>query len=396
MPDARTRFSGLAALTLLLCASLAYADAPTIDPAKDAEHFGPPQTMLFWSPEQKVSGFRNIDRIFWTRKIAAGRKTLALPTNKIDLDGVRIRHKGTIMTVDEYFKRQNVAGLLVIKNGEIAYERYGLGNTEESRWVSFSVTKSIVSMLVGAAIKDGYIKNVNERVTDYLPRLKGSSYDQATIRNILQMSSGVQWNEDYADPRSDINSAAFNTLSLYDYLRNKPVDASPGEKFNYNTAETNLVGTLVRSAVGNNLSTYLTEKIWRPFGMEADAIWMLGEPGGGEIGGCCISATLRDYGRIGLFALSNGRLANGIRVLPDDWMAEATTPSKSYRSFGYLWWLHNAGGYRASGVFGQGIYINPDERVVIAIQSARDAASKLEDWTLQFALYDALTAAVKD
>lgn len=125
-----------------------------------------------------------------------------------------------------------MAGLLVIRNSEIIYGRYGPGNSETTLWNSFSVTKSIVSMLVGAAIRDDYIGSVDEPVTDCLPPLKGSSYDQAAIRNILQMSSGIEWSEDYADPGSDINSAPFDTLGLHEYLRQSPVDAPPGVKFN--------------------------------------------------------------------------------------------------------------------------------------------------------------------
>jgi len=210
------------------------------------------------------------------------------------------------------------------------------------------------------------------------------------------MSSGVAWNEDYADPESDVNTATWDTLSLYEYLRNKPRVAAPGEKFNYNTAETNLAGTLLRSAIGNNLSTYLSEKIWKPLGMGSDANWMLSEVGGGETGGCCISATLRDYGRLGLFALHNGRLADGTQVLPEGWMAESTTPSKGNPGYGYFWWLYADGTYRASGIFGQAIYINPQENVVIAMHSARAVASNQPDWALQSAFFTALTGAVKN
>ncbi|MEO1160974.1 MAG: serine hydrolase domain-containing protein, partial [Pseudomonadota bacterium] len=253
-----------------------------------------------------------------------------------------------------------------------------------------SVTKSIVSMLVGAAIKDGFIESVDEPVTDYLPRLKGSAYDRVTIGNILQMSSGVQWNEDYSDPGSDIARADLSTLGTYRQLRRKQVVAQSGEKFNYNTAETNLVGTLLRSAVGNNLSTYLSEKIWRPFGMRADANWMLSEPGGGESGGCCISATLRDYGRIGLFALAGGRLADGTKTLPSGWMKRSVTPSRGNDEYGYLWWLHGNGSFRAQGIFGQDIFMDPRRRIVIALQSARADADKPDDWKLQDAFYQAL------
>jgi CubicO group peptidase (beta-lactamase class C family) len=384
----------LAACLLFPAATALFAKAPWLDPASDAEHFGPPDKMLFWTPEQQVAGYRNINRIYPTRTVVADGKVLELPRAPQNLGAVSVATDTRSMTVDEYFVQQNVAGLLVLKDGKIAYERYGLGNTEDSRWISFSVTKSVVSMLVGAAIRDGYIESVDEMVSDYLPRLQGSPYDRSSIRHVLQMASGVQWNEDYADPASDVNSASWQTLALYDYLGQKQRDSEPGTQFNYNTAETNLVGTLLRSAIGNNLSTYLQEKIWRPFGMESDAYWSLTEPGGGEFGGCCISATLRDYGRMGLFALGEGRLPDGTAVLPDDWMRKSTTPSPAYPGYGYLWWLTENGAYRASGIFGQGICIYPQEKVVVALQSARAVASEDEDWALQGALCDALAGAI--
>ena len=376
--------------------SAVYAQAPLIDPADDEKHFGSPANTLFWTPEQQVAGYRNSEKITWTRRIKAGDSVRTLPYAKVDLADVKIQVEDTSITVGEYFTRQSVAGLLVIKDGKILYERYGLGNTEDSRWISFSVSKSVVSMLIGAAIQDGYIDSVDEKITDYLPRLKGSSYDQSSIKNVLQMASGVEWNEDYADPESDVARATWGTTELYEYLRHMPRDEVPGDVFNYNTAETNLVGTLLRSAIGNNLSTYLSEKIWKPFGMESDAVWNLTEQGGGEFGGCCINATLRDYGRIGLFALGDGQLADGTQVLPPGWMQVSTMPSKGYSGYGYFWWLTAKDIFTAIGIFGQGIYINREENVVIALHSARGVASKDADWALQDALYAALTNAIKD
>lgn len=379
----------------LLAVGTVQAQAPFIDPADDANHMGVAEDILFWTPEQQVAGFRNIEKLYPTRTILAGGTPYPLPENRVELDAVSIHHEEQTMSLDEYFHRQSVAGLLVIKDGHLVYERYGLGNTRDSRWISFSVTKSVVSMLVGAAIRDGYIRSVDEKVTDYLPRLKGSSYEASSIRDILQMASGVQWNEDYADPESDINLADWQTLALYDYLGRKSREAEPGTVFNYNTAESNLVGSLLRSAIGNNLSTYLTEKIWRPFGMESDAFWSLTEPGGGEFGGCCISATLRDYGRIGLFALAGGKLADGTQVLPEGWIRDSTNPSRGNGSYGYLWWLGENGVYEASGIFGQGILIHPEEQVVIAVHSARPDASKPLDWNLQSAMYGAVVRALQ-
>ena len=152
----------------------------------------------------------------------------------------------------------------------------------------------------------------------------------------------------------------------------------------------------MRTGLDGEHAVYLEEKIWQPFGMEADAYWNLTEAGGGEFGGCCINATLRDYGRLGLFALNNGRLPDGRPVLPPDWMAQSTTPSAAAPYYGYLWWLPRSGGYRTSGIFGQGIYILPEQNLVIALQSARPHASRDEDWALQFALFNALVQAVAE
>jgi len=374
----------------------AWADAPYIDPADDEKHLGEHAKELFWTPEQQVAGYRNMDKVAPTRPVPAGGNPYPLPVELQDLGSVEITTDDRKIAVDAFVREGNVAGLIVVKNGTVVYERYELGNTTESRWLSYSVAKSVTSLLVGAAIKDGYIRSVDESVSDYLPRLKNSSYDQSTIRHVLQMSSGVEWTEVYDDPNSDINTVTWPTLELYEYLRHKPRSATSGELYNYNTAETNLVGTLLRSAIGNNLSTYLSERVWKPFGMEHDAYWVLSEEGGGEFGGSSLNATLRDYARIGLFAMRNGLLRNGESVLPDGWMAESTTPSSGSEGYGYLWWLHGNGAYAAAGIFGQGIYINRQENLVVAIHSARENATRPEDWVLQNALYEAFRDALRD
>lgn len=383
-----------AACLLFLAGCTGNTELTSVDPAEDHKHFGSPQNSLFWTPREKVASFRNIDKIFPTRVIAAGEEPLELPVAPVDLGPVSLGRLGFGISVDEYLAQQRVAGLLVIKDGAIVYERYGLGNDRHSKWISYSVAKSVVSMLIGAAIRDGYIASVDDPVTRYVPRLQGSSYDQSSIRNVLQMASGVAWNEDYADPKSDVNSAAWETLQLYEYLRDKPRAAEPGQVFNYNTAETNLAGAVLGSAIGRNLATYLSEKIWQPYGMEADGYWMLTATDGDEFGGCCISATLRDYGRLGMFALAQGHLADGTPVLANDWMEESTTPSRGYNGYGYFWWLTGDGVFRASGIFGQGIYINRHKNIVIALHSARDAASQDSDWALQAELFDAIVKAL--
>ena len=265
-----------------------------------------------------------------------------------------------------------------------------MGNTEDSLWVSYSMSKSATSMLLGAAIQDGYIASVDDKVTDYLPRLKGSSYDEASLKDVLQMASGVEWDEDYADPNSDVATyPSGEVIELLRFLGNKERVAEPGEVFNYNTGETDLVGAIVRAAIGNNLATYIENKIWQPFGMESDANWAT-HGNGGERGGCCMNATLRDYGRIGMFAMNGGVLADGTRVVPQGWMQESTTSSKGNAGYGYLWWLLEGPAFQAIGIYGQGIYINPETETVIAVLSAWMTATGREYSAHRAALYRAI------
>ena len=207
--------------------------------------------------------------------------------------------------------QQRLSGLIVVEDGRIRLERYGLGFAGEGRWTSFSVAKSFTSTLVGAAIQDGSIASIDDPVTRYIPELVGSGYDGVTIAQLLAMQSGVRWNENYTDPASDV--ARFNGQAaegavdpVTAYMRRLPRAHAPGTRWNYNTGETNLIGVLVEKATGKSVAQYLSEKIWRPFGMEADASWILNS-GGKEISGCCMQMRLRDYARFGQFVLGGGR-----------------------------------------------------------------------------------------
>ncbi len=210
-------------------------------------------------------------------------------------------------------------------------------------------------------------------MSTYLPALLGSALEEVTVRQLLTMSSGVKWNEDYEDPASDVSR--FNSQKpvpgedvSVSYMKALPREAAPGTTWVYKTGETNLIGVLVSAATGKRLSDYLSEKIWKPFGMEDDAVWMLGATGH-EIAGCCISARLRDFARFGLFMMGGG-VAGGQQVLPDDWIAQATT--KAYdvdipgRGYGYQWWTNDDGSYSAQGIYGQGIFVDAERRLVIA------------------------------
>jgi CubicO group peptidase (beta-lactamase class C family) len=377
-------FTAVAALTFVVLSSGVRA--------QEAQLTG--ESILFWSPQQQVLGYRAIDELYATRALKASGLAYPLLPAARDFSDFRYRYDGKRQTLDDYIQQMRVAGVIAVKDNQVQLERYGLGNDADSRWISFSIAKSVVSMLYGAALKEGYFDSLDDRVVDYLPQLKGGGYDETTIRNILQMASGVRWNEDYDDPTSDVAQSPTGTLPLFGYMRQLPREAVPGDKFNYNTGETNIAGALLRAAIGNNLTTYLQNKIWHPFGMESGASWLLEQPGGVEVGGCCINATLRDYARIGLFALNDGVLPTGERVLPEGWMAESIEPSKGSAGYGYYWWLLGDGVYAALGVFGQMIYIDPNRNIVIALHSAWPSADSAELLEHRMAFINALADAL--
>lgn len=330
-----------------------------------------------------------------TRKVRAGDSRYPLTPDYQDLGAIRYQVGGEAFRLRDFLGRDPLMGLLVVKDDRILLEHYADDHGPGRLWISFSATKSVNSMLVGAAIAEGYIGSVHDRVGDYLPRLAGSEYEDVTIEQILQMASGVDWDEDYEDPESDVSRAgALNGVPLTRHLAQLGRAHPAGEVFNYNTGEANLVGEVLRAAIGNNAATYLTHRIWQPFGMEADATWLLDRPGGVETGGCCISATLRDYARLGLFAMRGGVLPDGTRVLPEGWMAAATAPSPGYAGYGYQWWLEGGGAYQAIGIFGQKIFVDPARELVIAAHSNAPTATGSDYAAHLSAVLEALDAAL--
>ena len=330
---------------------------------------------LFMSQAERRIAFAHFDVLFPTRVIRNSGEASPLPPAQVDLSSVRFTANEKDMTVGELLDSEQMMGLLVVQDGKVLMEHYAADHGADVPWVTFSVTKSVTSLLIGAAIHDGYIDSVADPIVKYLPRLAGSEYGESRVQDILQMASGIAWNEDYEDPESDVaRAAALNGVALTDYLVQLPRVAPPGTRFNYNTAESNLLGEVLRSAIGMNAAPYLSQKIWQPMGMESDANWLLSLPEDRETGGCCISATLRDYARLGLFALADGVLPDGTRILPEGWMAASTTPSEGYDGYGYKWWLDADGRYGAYGIFGQTIAVDPKAKLVIAVHSNAQAA----------------------
>ena len=350
--------------------------------------------ILEWTIPQRDASFRAFDRltlIAKSRPISASKTPLPLPV------GAPLN----LPNIDEYMKSQRSSGIVIIQDGKVRLEKYGLGFDEKGRWTSFSVAKSFTSTLVGAAIQDGHIKSLEDDITLYMPDLKGSAYDGVTVRQLLTMTSGADWNEDYEDPKADVaqfikakpEAGMDATIS---YMKKLKRAHKPGTKWHYNTGETNLIGVLVSSAVKKPLAQYLEEKIWRPFGMEGDATWLLGETGH-EIAGCCLQMKTRDYARFGMFVLANG-VAAGKQIVPKDWFSQAIVKQQDIGSpgygYGFQWWTYDDGSVAAQGIFGQGIFIDPKRKLVIASNANWPRANIGPEGDARDAFYRQVQAAV--
>ena len=377
--------------SLALCGIVSSAFA-----AADPDHLPPGgASILTWTPEQQAWGYKNMEKLAPFRVIKRGDAVHALPQGA----GIDVKFTAAGKTYDTagYMRKFRASGVLVIKDGKIVLERYGLGRTDQDRWTSFSVAKSVTATLIGAAIKDGKIKSLDDKVTQYIPEMRGSAYDDVTVRQLITMTSGVKWNESYTDPNSDVAQVGLSILEpgvnpVVSYMRRLPREAAPGTHFVYKTGETDLAGILLSNAVGKPLADYLSDKLWRPYGMEQDGIWVE-DVAGHERGGCCISMTLRDYGRIGQFMLDHG-VIDAHEVVPAGWTEDATSQHVSEPPYGYFWWII-PGGYEAEGIFGQTLSVFPKEHLIVVINSAWPAAWSKDIDAIRFKYLAAIRAAAR-
>jgi CubicO group peptidase (beta-lactamase class C family) len=372
------------------------------------------------NPENQAATFRNQDQVWPVRAIRSGDAARPLPPHTRSLADLNFEVGELRLDIGDFMARRRTAGLLILKGGEIALERYGMGNTPESRWTSFSTAKSMTATLLGAALHDRAIGSLDDPCDLYVPRMRGSAYEGVTIRNLLRMCSGVAWREDNdADGRSEVYRLGKAMVSrrpgsVLDLLCKLPRAKPQGAVFNYSTGESCLLGAVVAAATGQPLADYFAETIWGPAGMEADGYWQLESEEGLELGGLGVSARLRDVGRFGQLVLEDGSAFSGRRVLPRGWRDLAGQPDSTPTGFGrlmagspigygYHWWAVapvpggvNNGAFSANGAYGQFIFINPAEQVVVAIQSAwrqyQDIDAEIETVALLRAAVAALRA----
>lgn len=311
----------------------------------------------------------------------------ALPTS--------FTYKDETVDTETFLAETDTSAVLVIKDGVVRTERYMLTGGRDVNWLSMSVAKSFVSAAIGIAVEEGHITSIEEPITKYSPSLAGSAYDGVRIKDILQMSSGAAWNEDYSDPESDINR--FGRIfalggSFNEFAATLEREREPGTYNHYNSTDTQVLGMLLVNATGRTMADYMEEKLWKPLGMESDAYWLI-DSEGMEMAFGGLNATARDYAKLGeLYRL--GGSWNGTQIVPEEWVRASVTPDAPHLTpeaksddpfpvgYGYQWWIpaSTEGEYSAIGVYNQFIYVNPARDLVIVKLSANsDYATSLDE-----------------
>lgn len=376
----------LAALALASCAT-APMDRPLATQSTPRNPL--PTTdagVLFWDQATRTDRFRHLEDYYAGLEVAAAPNVRPLPQGE-PLDAT------TVAKIAPLLETINAAGIMVLQDGKVRYESYRLGFRPDQRWTSFSVAKSFTSTLLGAAVKDGAL-SLSDPVTKHLPALAGTAYEGVTVEQIATMTSGVKWNEDYADPASDVARMLLvapraGEPQSVTYARTLTREAPAGTKWVYKTLETNLLGDIVAAATGRTLADYAKEKIVDPAGFAGGLFWM-SDLTGRNIGGCCLSVRLSDYARMGQWVMEGGRPS-----VPADWFAKATTKRADIGApgygYGYQWWT-NPTGFGAQGIFGQYITVVPRQRLVIAVVSSHPTATGKALGDARSALWRAIAA----
>lgn len=356
------------------------------------------ESLLFWSQAQRQRRFPIMQDIFPSIPVPAGAQTFPLEAGKNITPQWNDK-----TTVASYMKDNHIGGVIVLQDNKIRLEEYAEGIDKETLWTSFSVAKSVSSILLGVALKQGAIESLNDPLDRYIPELTGYDYGKVTVGQLLTMTSGIGWNEDSEDPQSDVaqmyqRPCQNNEAHILTYMKSLEFVHEPGTHWNYSTGETDLVGILVQKATGKSLAQYLSEKIWQPWGMENCGYWLADECSNLNIGGSGLSASLRDYARLGTLMLHNGKRGDKA-LLSEEYLEDATSllyeTNDQGGGYGYLWWRFKDGSYAAVGIFGQLLYIDPNKDLVIAQFAAWPKASSRNLTQGRSAFIDAVHRAVE-
>lgn len=341
--------------------------------------------------------FRSMDELFTTRTVARSGSVWRLPQSDHALD-FSYSWQGKTLPAEQFLERTYTNALLVMKDGRIVSEIYRNNSDADSRFIGWSMTKSITSVLIGCALAEDRIDSLDTPISDYLPELDGGGYEGVSIRHVMQMRSGVDYEEryDFANPgvaaSNHIAALVRNTARFADVARTLPRIHEPGEHFQYKTIDTAVLGWLIERVTEGSVAAYTAECLWEPLGAESDGYYIMdGPPGiGREFSGAGFNATLRDYARFGQMMLDGG-VANGRRIVSERWVRQSTRPSgpedRQRGGYGLQWWtMDSSEAYAAIGLQGQYIYVDPATRTVVVKLSYYPPGdySALDAETLEF------------
>ncbi len=326
----------------------------------------------------RFENFRNMARFVPTSEMApaADPWELGASTDSLEYSGEFL---GQQTSLEEFIELSNTSAFLVLKDGVVIYEKYAHGDSRDSLHMSFSVAKSFTSALLGIALGEGKLDSLDDPIRKYLPELTSATFDGVTVKHVLQMSSGMRFNEAYTDPESDINkmTSMVPPMSYLEYINTLQREHPPGTFNHYASINTQLLGILLVRITGSSLSDYMGSRLWQPLGMENKGLWTLDEQGY-ELAMGGLSASARDYAKLGLLYLNEGRRGSR-QILPEGWAKASVTPdephlmpgensqSSNVSGYQYQWWTPRDwdGDFLARGIWGQNIYVHPGNRVVI-------------------------------
>jgi CubicO group peptidase (beta-lactamase class C family) len=356
----------------------------------DAEEFGvglgypPGDRTTFFRVGWLVGSHSHLDEIFPSR--LAHKAPAPSRLVRVAEPPITWQYQARELTLDDYLARTPTTGLLIARGDTILVERYQYGRTDRDRFTSWSMAKTVTSMLVGIAIAEGHIRSVDDLAAAYVPELAGTEYGKSSLRHLLQMSSGVRFSEQYTGT-DDVSRLAANTFLLRGAGGPSAVTefnqraAAVGTKFSYASVETQVLGLVLRAATGRPPAEYLESRIWQPIGAEADATWLV-DQSGQEATFCCLNAVLRDYARLGLLLAHDGNW-RGRQIIPATWVREATTTrpdqphlwpgvATPFFGYGYQTWIvpswilpGDRRMFAFMGVRGQRIYVDSQSKLVM-------------------------------
>ncbi|SDU35517.1 CubicO group peptidase, beta-lactamase class C family [Pseudomonas pohangensis] len=344
------------------------------------------QFETLFAPQRIVENFRSMPELFDSNLIPDSGPVFELEVAPQQLPQ-DFSFQGRTIAISDWIKTSGTTGLVVLANGKLVFEDYYQGNDAQSQAISWSVGKSFVSALIGFALADGSISSLQDPVGDYVPLLRQSGYADVSIQDVLEMSSGIDFNEDYADPQSGINQLGeeiFLGRSTNEWIARLQMAGPAGREHHYISVNTQVLGMVLEAATGEKLASYMEKKLWSRLGPEGDARWLT-DAHGTELAFAGLNVRTRDYARFGQLYLDQGRNLKGEQLLPAQWVQDSVTPRTAYlqpgRSrfegipalgYAYQFWIPqgNEGEFMAIGVYGQFIYVNPTRQVVIAKNSA--------------------------